>query len=129
MGMEFKARIFLSFILLIYPFWIWSSEDTVVRTVSLKVAVDEEFRRDRTWRFDVQRLITEASRVYEEKFGIRFAIEGIQSWDSNDSQPSMQALLKDLIQNIGRGEADIVLGLTSQPNLKNDLLGLASYMN
>ena len=127
--MELKSKTIIFACLFSLIFRTGYPQDLSLRAVSLKVAVDEEFRRKKTWRIDVKGLVADASRIYEEKFGIKLDVHSIQPWYSNDSQYSMHTLLKDLRQKVSHNGCDIVVGLTAQYNLKNDLLGVASYLN
>ena len=95
----------------------------------VKIVVDEEFRKKDSWRREARWLIYETSRIFEDNFGIEFQLQCIESWYSPNTLFSMHNLLKDLRQKNSKKDADIILGLTSQYHLKNDLLGVASYLN
>jgi len=125
-----KYRIFLIFfVVCLLLFKSGFPQDLSIRSVRVKIVVDEEFRKKDSWRQEVKRLIYETSRIFEDNFGIEFKLHSIKSWYSPNSLFSMHALLKDLRQKFSREDTDIILGLTSQYHLKNDLLGVASYLN
>jgi len=102
-----------------------------LRTVSLKVAADEEFRMKNrlTWRSDIQQLVRYVSKDFEKHFGLRFKIGTIDHWVSDVAQDTMLGLLNDLRKKVPQGDCDIVLGFTSQHGLTHDLSGAATYLH
>jgi len=108
---------------------IGSSQNQPLRTVNLKIAVDEEFRSKDIWRLEIKRLIMNSSQDFEMKFGIRFRIKSFVFWFSDDSRSSLLGLLNDLRRKVPPKESDVVLGFTAQPHLDYDLSGAAAYLN
>lgn len=100
-----------------------------IRSVKLKIAADEEFRRNKNWRVDVSRLVGKASKSFAGKFGIRFEIKSISFWQSDNSNLKMPLLHQELQKDIPRAACDVVLGFTSQAHLGNKCFGIASYLN
>ena len=122
-----KKSIFFFIAFLI--FGIGFSKNQNIRTVDLKIAVDEEFRSNKMWRLEIKRLIIDASQDFETRFDIRFRIKSFVFWFSDNSRSSMLGLLNDLRRKVPQGAGDVVLGFTAQPHLDQDLSGAAAYLN
>lgn len=123
----FKVLIFSALFFL--PFKTVIPQVQPVRTVTLKVVVDEEYRKKDDWSMEVSRIVAGASKVFEKNFGIRFEIKNMGFWNSRNSQTSMMVLLNDLQGSVPHMERDVVLGFTGQHNLNHDFNGVASYLN
>ncbi len=123
-----KRLLILSSLIFII-FEIGLSQSQSLRTVNIKVAVDEEYRSRKMWRFEIKRLITDSSKDFEKYFGIRFRIKKFDNWFSDNSKESTLELLNDLRKKVFKGDCDIVLGFTSQPSLKYDFSGAATYLH
>ena len=80
-----------------------------VRIVNLKIVADEEFRSAGDWRLEISRRVSNASRVFEQNFGIRFEIGIVESWSSDNSQNSVIDLLNNLRKRVSLEEYDAVL--------------------
>ena len=104
------------------------SQNRSVRIVRLKVVADEEFRKNGDWRFEIKRHVANASRVFEDEFGIGFEIRTIDSWNSDNLQNTIVDLLNDLRKKVSLDEHDAVLGFTDQPRDGSGLGGVASYL-
>ncbi len=122
-------KIFLFSVFLLLPIKTVIPQVQPVRTVTLKVAVDEEYRKKGDWSTEVSRIVASTSKVFEKNFGIRFEIKNMGFWISKNSHISMMVLLNDLQGSVPHKECDIVLGFTGQHNLNNDFNGVASYLN
>ena len=123
-----KRLLILSSLIFII-FEIGLSQSQSLRTVNIKVAVDEEYRSRKMWRFEIKRLISESSKDFEKYFGIRFRINKFDHWFSDNSRESTLELLNDLRKKVFKRDCDIVLGFTSQPSLKYDFSGAATYLH
>ena len=99
-----------------------------VRIVNLKIVADEEFRSAGDWRLEISRRVSNASRVFEQNFGIRFEIGIVESWSSDNSQNSVIDLLNNLRKRVSLEEYDAVLGFTDQPRMDYGMGGVASYL-
>ncbi|MEE8377443.1 MAG: M12 family metallo-peptidase, partial [Candidatus Aminicenantaceae bacterium] len=103
----FKVLIFSALFFL--PFKTVIPHVQPVRTVTLKVVVDEEYRKKDDWSMEVSRIVAGASKVFEKNFGIRFEIKNMGFWNSRNSQTSMMVLLNDLQGSVPHMERDVVL--------------------
>jgi len=123
----------LSFVCLLFSlFFIFSPGSILgksVRTIDLKIAVDDEFRSQRQWMLEIKRLIASSSQEFEKQFGIRFRIKKIEPWFSDGSLSSMYELFSELRKKIGKGDCDAVIGFTSQHLVRYDFFGIASYLH
>jgi tetratricopeptide (TPR) repeat protein len=98
-----------------------------LRTVRVRIAVDEEFRR-RTFQFlETRKWVAAASYFFEKNFGLALQIEDLKYWSSDNSQRTLSGLFQDLYEDIERGESDIVLGFTGQIRSESEVSGVASY--
>jgi hypothetical protein len=122
-----KGLLFLVFLLSVWGRAI-SPQIQPIRTVTIQVLVDEEYKREHDWRETTSRLVGSASMVFEKTFGIRLKINRTDSWTSDNSHLSMPELLNDLQRSKFPPDGDMVLGLTGQPHLNPDLSGVASYL-
>lgn len=90
------------------------------RLVKVKLVVDNRVRdANVNWRDDILRKFITAADFFEDEFGIRFAVAGIQPWTSQEPLTSTQELLKLLKKqfplNDGRERFDMVIGFTQLP--------------
>ncbi|UCE41068.1 MAG: hypothetical protein JSV17_16775, partial [Candidatus Aminicenantes bacterium] len=81
-------KIFALSLFVVFLFQPALSQNQSIRIVKLKVVVDEEFRKTGDWRFELKQHVANASRVFEQNFGISFEIGTIESWSSDNSQNS-----------------------------------------
>jgi tetratricopeptide (TPR) repeat protein len=125
---KFCFRVLFFFVFLFLNFLISFSQDRQIRVVNLKVVADEEFSKDENWRLEIKRHVANASRVFEQNFGIGFEIGTIESWSSDNSENSIIDLLNNLRKRIALDEYDAVLGFTDQFRMEYGLGGVASYL-
>jgi hypothetical protein len=59
---QFKGIAFILFF--IFGCWFGFSQDQKTHTVRIKVVADEEFRKDRDWRFAIKRHVANASSFF-----------------------------------------------------------------
>jgi tetratricopeptide (TPR) repeat protein len=121
--------LFLALLLLIS---ITTSLSLETRTITIKVAADREFKNQEwilnvMWILNIKRLVADASRCFENNFGIRFKIKEFEYWSSDCATKSMPGLLNDLRKKVPQGKCDIVLGFTSRYHLRGPLTGVANY--
>lgn len=99
----------------------------VQRTVKVKIAVDEEFRR-RPYQFlETRKWVNAASQFFEKNFGVDFQVDELKSWNSDNSKGTFSGLIQNLYEKMDRGESDIVLGFTGQIRGESEVSGVASY--
>ena len=89
-------------VLSILIFEIGFSQDQSVRTVYLKTPVDEEFRSKEMWGFEIKQYIADSSKDLEKYFGIKFQIQKIEHWFSDNAQTSVSELLSDLRKKVDK---------------------------
>lgn len=123
-----KKNLLLCFLLLIVSKSVLAQKQQI-RTVDVKIAVDEGYRSRQGWLSEIKSMLAHSSREFEKRFGIKFQIKNFEPWNPSGSHNSMSKLLEDLRNNILKEEREVVIGFTSQLQLKHDLLGLASYLN
>jgi len=128
-GMDLRRKACLALCLVLFLGRGTFSANQKIRSVKLKIVIDEEFRRNKNWRLDVSQLIRKASQSFEFKFGIRFEIKAISFWQSDNSNLTMPLLHQELQKDIAREDCDVVLGFTSQAYLGSKCFGIASYLN
>ena len=129
-----------------------ANAETDIRTVTVKVVADEEFRDfwgpKYNWKDHAKEIVQRASKVFEDNFGIRFVVQGFKEWNSDDhlwadanGLMGIDALVAELKREIRPGDEDIVVAFTGQGNSTeadgavNDIFGryilvedhLASY--
>jgi len=98
-----------------------------LRTVRVKIAVDEEFRR-RTYQFlETRKWVAAASYFFEKNFSFALQIADLKYWRSDNSKRTLSDLFQNLYEEIERGESDIVLGFTGQIRSESEVSGVASY--
>jgi hypothetical protein len=86
-----------------------------IRIVRVKVLVDDRYRGDHpAWIDEMQRLVGDASAVYEAHFGLRFELLALSRWEVAESGLNSDGLLEDLRGEIRDG-ADVLVGITGRP--------------
>lgn len=106
-----------------------NSQSLPVRTLRLKVVIDEECQQSYQIDSIIKQQIGIAAQRFEKRFGIRFETEKISHWKSDDSRDSMFALLDDLRSKIPEDNFEVVLGITAQNLTDTDYVGAAAYLN
>ena len=124
-----RTAVLLCFLLHLFPLSYACDEE--LRTVSIKVAADEEFRSQSDWQLKAKRLISRSSARFKNEFSIRFHIEKFVFWNSDNSADSLFELLHDLRKKISHEGCDVVMGLTSQgqQGMEFEYSGIAAYLN
>jgi hypothetical protein len=97
------------------------------RTIRLKVALDEEFRRRADLVFEVKKTVAASSRFFEKHFGLSLKIEEIVHWHSDNTRWTLEDLCDDLYNAVERGDSDVVVGFTRQIRGDARVNGVASY--
>lgn len=96
-----------------------------IRVVRVKVVVDDGYRGAHgAWMDDAQRLLGDASAVYEAHFGLRFDLVALSRWDVADGGLDSDALLEDL-RGESRDGADVLIGITGRPLDRGEIDGKA----
>jgi tetratricopeptide (TPR) repeat protein len=121
-----KTLIFISLILSLFNPILPQKQP--IRIINLKIAADEELRMKLTWQLDVKKLIKTISKDFESHFGIQFNIKRFENWTSDNSIHTTFNLLNDLRKKVLHEDCDIVIGVTAQENIKNDIFGIAAYL-
>lgn len=103
-----------------------------VRTVSVKLVADEEFRMTGRawpgdWSHNLRGELAAVSEEFEERFGIRFAIAAIGGWMSDNKRHSLLGLVSDLYPDLLKSRADILVGLTAQETISDRFAGCSSF--
>ena len=88
--------------------------DAVVRTIRVRIACDEEWRRQPRWEALARSRLERASAVFEERFGIRWLGTDVVTWESDDDAGSLEAVADLLARSVAPGDGDIVLGFSGQ---------------
>jgi len=99
-----------------------------VRTVDIKIAADDDFRKQPRWRMDIERWMQSISTLFEKEFGIRFVIQSFVNWESCCLGNSLEETFQDLRRKIPLEKSDVVLGFTDRSDLLSPTMGLASYL-
>jgi len=97
------------------------------RTIRLRVALDEEFRRGPDLVFEVKRIVATSSHFFEKHFGLSLKIQEIVHWHSDNTKWTLEELCDDLFNAVDRGDSDIVVGFTRQLRGDARVNGVATY--
>jgi len=125
-----KYSLFVSFVLAVtLPIHPREAKPEVQRTVKVKIAVDEEFRRRPLQFLETRKWVTAASHFFEKNFGIALRVDELTYWSSDNSQSTFSGLFQDLYEKIDRGESHVVLGFTGQIRGESEVGGVASYLH
>jgi tetratricopeptide (TPR) repeat protein len=103
------------------------AKDESTRMINMKIAADIELKSSPEWKMNVLHLITECSRVFEGRFGIQFKVKERGYWLRSNRASSIWESLDDLIESVSSGKSDLVLGISSQKNIRSLPYGLSSY--
>jgi len=103
------------------------AQDESPRTIHIKIAADVDLRSNPEWKMNVRHLVTECSRVFEGRFGIRFNVKETGYWPCSNRASSVWDSLVDLMENVSSEKSDLVLGILSQNSRGAIPYGLSSY--
>lgn len=105
-----RVAVALAFIMLLLPS-LAATQDVALRTVSVRVAVDEQYRAKPDWETDLRAVVGAVSATWERRYGIRWEIGAIVPWTS----PSDLGLgprgygTDQLVHGLPRGDEEVVL--------------------
>jgi tetratricopeptide (TPR) repeat protein len=94
--------------------WVEEAKSLPLRIITLRVAADEEFRRHDDWEKAIRTHIKAVSEVFEKNFHIRFQIEDIVTWGSDDHVADIKSLALELDAEVRGGGVELVVGLSGQ---------------
>jgi hypothetical protein len=97
------------------------------RTIRLRIALDEEFRRGSNLVFEVKKIVATSSQFFEKHFGLSLKIQEIVPWHSDNTKWTLEELFDNLFNAVDRGDSDIVVGFTRQIRGDSRINGVASY--
>jgi hypothetical protein len=104
------------------------TEPGAQRTIRLKIAIDEEFRRlPGQSDLEVKKTVAASSRFFKKHFGLPMQIQGIVRWHSDNTKWTLEELCDDLYGAVDRGDCDIVIGFSGQIRGESRVFGVASY--
>jgi len=95
------------------------------RQLFVRAACDEEFRAQDEWEARMRRRIETASEEFDQRFGIRWTLKDVVEWKSDDSAPTLEALLTQLSQDVSRRGIDVVIGFSGQVGASGAAKGYA----
>lgn len=101
----------------------------VTRTIKVKIAVDEEWRKRPGGMYEIRKWMASASKFFEQYFGLRLEVAKVVPWASDNTKGSIIALCSDLYSKVDRGDCDIVVGCTYQIPSASEPGGVAAYLH
>jgi len=118
----------LGLIIILLNDWGRCSFDSPVRTVRVKIAIDESLILSGFTREEIKPLLFSASNIFIRMFGLRFLPKTYESWNPERGSRPMLCLLNDLRKKVARGEEEIVIGIVSPDKMKGNQCGFTSYV-
>jgi hypothetical protein len=98
------------------------------RTIRLKIAIDEEFRRlPGQYALEVKKTVGASARFFKKHFGLSMRIQEIVRWHSDNTKWALEQLCDDLFVSVDRGDCDVVIGFSGQIRSESKVFGVASY--
>jgi len=94
-----------------------------LRTVTVRAAADEEFRYTPDWRREIRGLFDRISPIFEGRAGVRFEVTDLVEWDSRDRAWDLGELHSELVREVRRDRADLVVGFSAQPPGEAEVAG------
>jgi tetratricopeptide (TPR) repeat protein len=88
----------------------WEGE---ARRLRVRIAADEEFRRDPDWRGEIARIMEGIAPPFRDA-GIELEVSREVEWDSRDRAWTLNELHAELRREVRRDRDDLVLGFTAQ---------------
>jgi hypothetical protein len=118
------------FLLCILPIFLGAAitQEQAIRTVTLKIAIDQNFSSTKMWRSKAESMIERTSKIYEKRFGIKLEIKEVETWAPDTSIQSLNDSLNDLRSKVPKGDCDIVAGFISRYKWRSIRFGVASYL-
>jgi tetratricopeptide (TPR) repeat protein len=92
--------------------------DSGIRTIKLRIAADQEFRKHDDWENIIKKRMQGASKFCEDNFGIRLEVLDIVNWESEGFDAQLYKFLADIRKKVPLGDADAVVGFSG-----NECLG------
>lgn len=100
-----------------------------VRNITVKIAGAAERNGERAGYFRLRRQLSETSRLFETRFGIKFTIRQYQNWAGGRTSRPLVGMLNQLRGTVSKDGCDVVLGITSDFPLDPEFYGSASYVD
>ena len=94
--------------------------------VKVAIAVDDDEKTRRPiWEKKLKGRLESASKLLEFFVGMRLEVVGIRRWNTNANITNFDETLREFVQDVPAGSADLVIGFTSQYtlNLRQSRLG------
>lgn len=89
--------------------------------IPVKIVADEDQPANReVWEQQLRRQLAEASAFFERLCRVRFEVVAVEEWDSDDGRRDLGELLSELRQEVPSEPAGLVVGMTSQVEVKAD---------
>ncbi len=122
-------KVFFSIFLLLFFWGILFSQEPVVRSVKVKIALDAGTEKNSWWEKRIQPIVENTFNEFEEIFGIKLHISRVERWNPNSETRSLYASLLDLQNKVSHGDCDIILGFIFQTLGQSSRFGAASYLS
>jgi tetratricopeptide (TPR) repeat protein len=99
-----------------------------LRTVSVKIAVDNGLGSLIQWKARANSYLYECLSTFTEEFGIKLEIKELSFWYPSPGARPLQEALSDLKSQVPPGRWDIVLGIISPERVIHSGCGISSFL-
>ncbi|MBM3475261.1 MAG: matrixin family metalloprotease [Armatimonadetes bacterium] len=89
-------------------------KDGDLRVLRIRACADDEMRARGGWVEEIQEHLAFASGIFESTFGIRFRVEEVVEWDSDDAGQGLGDLVDELEADMSVEGVDAVVGFSAQ---------------
>lgn len=98
----------------------WEGE---ARRLAVRVAADEEFRRDPDWALEIAQVFSRIAPIFEQ-VGVQMEVTRMLEWDSRDRAWTLGELHSELQREVRRDRDDLVFGFTAQAYGGGEAVGM-----
>jgi hypothetical protein len=89
-------------------------KDGDLRVLRIRACADDEMRERGGWAEEIQEHLAFASGIFESTFGIRFRVDEVVEWDTDDEGQGLGDLVDELEGDIPVTGVDVAVGFSAQ---------------
>jgi Flp pilus assembly protein TadD len=106
-----------------------SPQGQSIRTVSVRIAIDNSLGKISLWKVETSSYLYECRRVFEDQFGIKLNIREYGYWCPDSHERLLAEAMSDLKKNVPPGGCDIVLGIVAPERISRSPGGISSFVD
>jgi hypothetical protein len=118
------------FIASLWTFSIFSSASTRdIRVIEVKIVAPAEYKLTNLWKLEMNKMLRDIGRRFKDRFGLAFRVKETGFWEPESRPKPLADYMRDLEDNVQRGESQLVIGIVSGLDFPGPPYGIADYLS